>query len=609
MDSRMDSKVNQLSPKSNEWLNSLNFGHNCNKTLDLKCKPLVIIKKLSEEQIQKYDKYFYDKHVVNSSQTEEPVERDIKSIEIPEFMRNLNLISRQELADKPKESLKQTFPLRIVNRIRVSVADKESIETVNRLSHQSIATNSVIKRGRKRKQTLEQRLTPKPKPKKAMTEEMANENRRRNRLLKFVSNFEFSSKLSETLAKTLEISGHSSREETKWSPIRYPKNEVLMSYTSGNRYNQWTAKNMEMASKDWELGQELSRENMNYCFTRRQRREQLLRRETALNWRSRLTAIACRPLDVSLQRLEDKPLEQWLCPSTDRQWDSQDLENQPLIVNDFDDLSLNEILNESMLLSDVTADDGEDVVPKSDDKLNKKPILIQYLSGKTIVQISCDYSHLLALTGDGRVYAWGNNYYGQIGCGDGIGFTNTPIEMTFRFNYKIQSVYCYNDSSFAITSDGRVFSWGENSNHRLGHNIPEDKFTKQNKLYNNFVGFYAKECQITNKTIDLRDMNELTIITSNDIEMKSDNTVSVMSFEEFREVLQPMASNSDTITPMGSNNGNSQVSQNSFYHNTFDELDQIGKGGFGTVFRVRHRWDGIVYAVKKNHLPWELREL
>ncbi|CAG2111416.1 unnamed protein product [Medioppia subpectinata] len=104
-------------------------------------------------------------------------------------------------------------------------------------------------------------------------------------------------------------------------------------------------------------------------------------------------------------------------------------------------------------------------------------------------------------------------------------------------------------------------------------------------------------------------MNEMTIITSNDIQIKSENTVSVMSFEEFREVLQPMASYSDTITPMGSNNGESQqLSQqlgNNFYHNTFDELDQIGRCGFGTVFKVRHKWDGFVYAVKKVTYPAE----
>ncbi|CAG2113612.1 unnamed protein product [Medioppia subpectinata] len=246
-----------------------------------------------------------------------------------------------------------------------------------------------------------------------------------------------------------------------------------------------------------------------------------------------------------------------------------------------------------------------------------KPELIRCFTGKNIVQISCDYSHSLALTSNGRVYAWGNNYSGQIGDGDKSGFIYIPIEIQIAGNCKIQSVYCYNDSSFAITSDGHVFSWGQNCNHRLGHNIPEDKVLKPRLIstisrvvtlvyetkYNNLIGFYAKECQITNKTIDLRDINELTIITSNDIQMKSDNTVIVMSFEEFREILQPMASNSHTITPMGNNNGQSQVSQSNFYHNTFDELNRIGRGGFGEVFRVRHKLVGKVYAIKKVEFP------
>ncbi|CAG2110786.1 unnamed protein product, partial [Medioppia subpectinata] len=67
------------------------------------------------------------------------------------------------------------------------------------------------------------------------------------------------------------------------------------------------------------------------------------------------------------------------------------------------------------------------------------------------------------------------------------------------------------------------------------------------------------------------------------------------------EILQPMTNN---ITPMDLNNGQSQVSQNNSYRNNFDELgDPIGRGGFGTVFKVRHKWDGNVYAVKKVTFP------
>ena len=35
------------------------------------------------------------------------------------------------------------------------------------------------------------------------------------------------------------------------------------------------------------------------------------------------------------------------------------------------------------------------------------------------------------------------------------------------------------------------------------------------------------------------------------------------------------------------------------YENDFEELDKIGEGGFGEVFKARHRIDGNIYAIKK----------
>ena len=39
------------------------------------------------------------------------------------------------------------------------------------------------------------------------------------------------------------------------------------------------------------------------------------------------------------------------------------------------------------------------------------------------------------------------------------------------------------------------------------------------------------------------------------------------------------------------------------YVNTFDELDQIGSGGFGKVFKVNHKYSQKMYAVKKINMP------
>lgn len=38
---------------------------------------------------------------------------------------------------------------------------------------------------------------------------------------------------------------------------------------------------------------------------------------------------------------------------------------------------------------------------------------------------------------------------------------------------------------------------------------------------------------------------------------------------------------------------------NSRYHTDFEEIDKIGKGGGGHVFKVRNRIDNLIYAVKK----------
>ena len=35
------------------------------------------------------------------------------------------------------------------------------------------------------------------------------------------------------------------------------------------------------------------------------------------------------------------------------------------------------------------------------------------------------------------------------------------------------------------------------------------------------------------------------------------------------------------------------------YFSEFEEIDLIGEGGFGKVYKVRHKLDGNIYAIKK----------
>ncbi|CAG2100757.1 unnamed protein product [Medioppia subpectinata] len=99
------------------------------------------------------------------------------------------------------------------------------------------------------------------------------------------------------------------------------------------------------------------------------------------------------------------------------------------------------------------------------------PKIIEFFTVKNIHKICCGYYHSLALTSDGRVYAWGQNMFGQIGCTDvEHSSVSVPKVLGFSENCEINSVYCSLYSSFAITTEGRVFSWGRNHWYNLGHN-------------------------------------------------------------------------------------------------------------------------------------------
>ena len=41
------------------------------------------------------------------------------------------------------------------------------------------------------------------------------------------------------------------------------------------------------------------------------------------------------------------------------------------------------------------------------------------------------------------------------------------------------------------------------------------------------------------------------------------------------------------------------ANQISRYRNDFEQLEEIGRGGFGIVYKARHKLDGNLYAIKK----------
>ncbi len=83
-----------------------------------------------------------------------------------------------------------------------------------------------------------------------------------------------------------------------------------------------------------------------------------------------------------------------------------------------------------------------------------------------IVQVAGGREHVVALRSDGRVVAWGDNVYGQLG--DGTFTDRTTPTSVVGLPSNVVAVASGHYSSFALTSDGRVFGWGWNALGQLG---------------------------------------------------------------------------------------------------------------------------------------------
>lgn len=93
------------------------------------------------------------------------------------------------------------------------------------------------------------------------------------------------------------------------------------------------------------------------------------------------------------------------------------------------------------------------------------------LTGKTVVSVAAGGAHSLALTSDGRIYAWGGNLSGQLG-NNSRNTSGVPVEVDMSgalLGKTVVAVAAGGDHSLALTSDGRVFAWGSNNNGQLGN--------------------------------------------------------------------------------------------------------------------------------------------
>jgi alpha-tubulin suppressor-like RCC1 family protein len=99
-------------------------------------------------------------------------------------------------------------------------------------------------------------------------------------------------------------------------------------------------------------------------------------------------------------------------------------------------------------------------------------------SNDKIVSLSLGYYHSSAVSSNGRIFTWGDNGYGKIG--DGATTSRLiPTEITSNFNLatndKIIALSLGWDHSSAVSSTGRIFTWGRNGSGQLGDGTTTDR--------------------------------------------------------------------------------------------------------------------------------------
>ena len=97
---------------------------------------------------------------------------------------------------------------------------------------------------------------------------------------------------------------------------------------------------------------------------------------------------------------------------------------------------------------------------------------ISLAAGDKIVAISLGDDHSSAISSTGRIFTWGSNSYNKLGDGSSSIGKATPTEITSRFSLaagdKIVAISLGEYHSSAISSTGRVFTWGLNTSGQLG---------------------------------------------------------------------------------------------------------------------------------------------
>jgi RCC1 and BTB domain-containing protein len=109
-----------------------------------------------------------------------------------------------------------------------------------------------------------------------------------------------------------------------------------------------------------------------------------------------------------------------------------------------------------------------------------KPIKVKGFNNERVVMISCGSYHSMALTECGHVFSWGYNGFGQLGVGNTVD-SNEPKFVAIidenKYNVFIEKISCGSNHSLLLSSDGNIYAFGRNNYGELGNQKEENELS------------------------------------------------------------------------------------------------------------------------------------
>ncbi|GLD96139.1 hypothetical protein PINS_up004817 [Pythium insidiosum] len=95
------------------------------------------------------------------------------------------------------------------------------------------------------------------------------------------------------------------------------------------------------------------------------------------------------------------------------------------------------------------------------------PLRITSMGTASVLQVACGANHTMCMTSDGKLFSWGDNTYGQLGQGAA---TAKPYGTPGRIEkvVNVRNLFCGGNQSFVVTMDNNVLAAGSNIAGQLG---------------------------------------------------------------------------------------------------------------------------------------------